>query len=97
MLPSIQFTGHGVELTPTLRDFINDKFERLAKHAVQIISVHVILNVDKLCQIAEAKLHLPHKEIYAKADSEDMYKTIDLLIDKLTRQLEKHRGKKDNH
>ena len=93
MLPQIQFTGHGVEVTQLLRDFINDKFTRLTKHSQQIISIHVILNVEKLRQIAEAKLHIPHNEIHAQAESEDMYKTIDLLVDKIVRQLEKHRGK----
>lgn len=93
MLPQIQFTGHGIEITPILRDFINDKFDRLTKHAQQIISIHVILNVEKLRQIAEVKLHIPHNEIYAQAESEDMYKTIDLLVDKVVRQIDKHRGK----
>lgn len=99
MLPPIQFTGHNVEINQMLRDFVNDKFSRLTKHADQIISVHVILNVDKLSQVAEARLHIPHSEVYAKAESEDMYKAIDLLVDKLVRQLEKHGGKsgKKNH
>jgi putative sigma-54 modulation protein len=95
MLPQIQFTGHGIEITQVLRDFVNDKFERVTKHAQQIISIHVILNVEKLRQIAEAKIHIPHNDIYAQAESEDMYKTIDLLVDKIVRQLEKHRGKAD--
>jgi len=98
MLPQIQFTGHGIEITEVLRDFIENKFSHLAKHAQQIISVHVTLHVDKLSQIAEAKIHVPHNEVYAKAESEDMYKAVDLLVDKLIRQLEKHSGKEvKNH
>lgn len=93
MLPPIQFTGHNVEVTQVLRDFIDEKFKRLERHASLITSAHVILNVDKLSQIAEATLHIPHNEIYAKAESEDMYKTIDLLIDKLVRQLDRYNGK----
>lgn len=96
-LPPIQFTGHGIDMTDVLKDFATNKFSRLAKHAAQIISIHVILNVDKLQQIAEAKLHIPHKEFYAKADSEDMYKTIDLLVDKLIGQMDKHKGKIENN
>lgn len=93
MLPQIQIAAHNTELTPTLRTYINSKFERISKHATRATSIHVTLNVEKLQQIAKAKLHIPHAEIYAEATSEDMYKTIDLLIDKIVKQLDKHREK----
>jgi putative sigma-54 modulation protein len=92
-MAQIQFTGHNLEITPILRDFIANKFKRLNRHADTITSIHVILNVDKLRQTAEAKLHIPGSEIYATSESEDMYKTIDLLVDKLVRQLKKHKDK----
>lgn len=93
MLPQIQITAHNTEITATLRDYINSKFERVAKHAERATSIHITLNVEKLQQIAKAKLHIPHAEVYADATSEDMYKTIDLLIDKIIKQLDKHREK----
>lgn len=97
MLP-IQFSGHNVEVTPILRDYAMKKFSRLEKHSHRITSMHVILDVNKLrsVQMAEARLHVPGAEIYAKAESEDMYKTIDMLVDKLVRQLDKHKGKVDS-
>lgn len=93
MLP-IQFSGHGVEITQILHDFASKKFERLQKHSGHITSIHVFFNVNKLLQIAEATVHIPGFEVYASAESEDMYKTIDLLIDKLVRQIDKHKDKK---
>jgi ribosomal subunit interface protein len=95
MVP-IQLTGHGVEITQILREFVEKKFERLQKHSDQITTIHVFCNLNKLMQAAEATVHVPGLEIYAGAKSEDMYKTIDLLIDKLVRQLDKHKGK-HNH
>ena len=92
MLP-IQISGHGVEITPILREFIDKKFSRLKKHADNITTVHVFLEVNKLVQKAEATVHVPGSEIFAKAESEDMYKTIDLLINKIVRQLEKYKSK----
>lgn len=92
MLP-IQISGHGVEVTSALNDFTNKKFERLNKHADKITSVHVFFNLKKFLQLAEATVHIPGNEIYASAESEDMYKTIDLLVDKVVRQLDKHKGK----
>lgn len=98
MLP-IQITGHDVEITEALHDFTTKKFEKLQKHSEHITSVHVFLTVDKLDQKAEATVHIPGHEVFAHANSEDMYKTIDLLMDKLIRQLDKHKGKNDkkNH
>lgn len=92
MLP-IQITGHNIEITQTLNEFVNNKFNRLAKHSKKITRIHVILNVEKLRQIAEATIHIPNMEICAKEESEDMYKSIDGLIDKLVNQLEKYKEK----
>jgi len=94
MLP-IKFSGHGVGITQTLHDFTTKKFERLQKHAHQITNIHVFFNVDKLTQTADATVHIPGHEIFASAESEDMYKTIDLLIDKLVHQLDKIKDKGD--
>lgn len=96
MLP-IQFSGHGVGVTQTLHDFAIKKFERLQKHSHNITSIHVFFNVNKVSQVAEATVHIPGFEVYASAESEDMYKTIDLLVDKLVRQLDKHKDKKNKH
>ena len=90
---AIQFSGHGVGITQGLHDFTTEKFERVQKHAHGITSLHVFFSVNKLSQEAETTIHIPGHEVYAKAESEDMYKTIDLLIDKVIRQLDKHKEK----
>ncbi|MFA6408655.1 MAG: ribosome-associated translation inhibitor RaiA [Gammaproteobacteria bacterium] len=92
-MQQIQFTGHHIVVTPTLREFTHTKFKKLERYAQQITSVHVVFTVDSQRQIAEGKIHLPGTEIYASAESEDMYKTIDMLVDKLVRQLSKHKSK----
>jgi len=92
-MQQIQFSGHNIEITPAIRDYVSKKFKKFKRHIDSITSVHVILNVDKLRQIAEAKLHVPGIEIYAQTESDDMYKAIDALVEKLVRQLEKRKGK----
>lgn len=92
----IQFTGHNIEVTPTIRQYISKKFKKLKRHMDSITSIHVILSVDKTRQIAETRLHVPRAEIYAQAEDVDMYPAIDSLVDKLLRQLEKHKGKSSN-
>lgn len=93
-MQQIQFTGHNIEITSPIRDYVSKKFKKFKRHSDAITSVHVILQVDKLRQIAEAKIHVPGTEVYAQSESDDMYKTIDILVDKLIRQLDKHKGRK---
>ena len=92
----INLTGHHIEITDSLRDYVNSKFAKLEKHFDQISNVHVILNVEKIQQIAEAKLHLAGGEVFATAEHSDMYAAIDVLIDKLDRQIIKHKEKSAN-
>ncbi len=89
----INLTGHHVEVTDSMREYVNTKFEKLERFFDKINTVHVILTVEKLQQVAEATLHINHGEIHAKADNEDMYAAIDNLTDKLVRQLTKHKDK----
>ncbi|KXI23242.1 ribosome hibernation promoting factor [Photobacterium sanguinicancri] len=93
----INLTGHHVEVTDSMRDYVNTKFEKLERFFDKINNVHVILNVEKLQQVAEATLHINNGEIHAKADADDMYTAIDALTDKLVRQLNKHKDKLNSH
>jgi len=93
----INLTGHHVEITESLRTYVDTKFEKLERHFDHINNVHVILNVEKLTQKAEATLHLSGAEVFANAEHTDMYAAIDGLIDKLDRQVIKHKEKLKRH
>ena len=89
----LNLTGHHVDITESLRAYVNEKFERLERHFDHINNVHVILSIEKLRQIAEANIHLNGGEIFANAEATDMYAAIDSLVDKLDRQVIKHKEK----
>ncbi|MGQ4276671.1 ribosome hibernation promoting factor [Pseudidiomarina sp. E22-M8] len=93
----INLTGHHTEITNALRDYVNTKFAKLERHFDHISNVHVILNVEKLTQKAEATLHVSGGEIFAESEHEDMYAAIDGLINKLDRQVIKHKEKMKRH
>jgi len=93
----INLTGHHVEITESLRNYVNTKFEKLERHFGHITNVHVILNIEKLKQKAEATLHLQGGEVFANSQHTDMYAAIDGLIDKLDRQVIKHKEKLNRH
>jgi putative sigma-54 modulation protein len=93
----INISGHHLEVTESLRDYVTSKLERLSHHHDRITSTHVILSVDKLVQKAEATLHVSGKDIFADATDLDLYTAIDSLADKLDRQLIKHKEKMRSH
>lgn len=89
----IQLTGKNIDITDHLREYTNNKFQRLIRHNDRIISIQVTFSVEKLRQIAEANIHLPGANIHAAAESEDMYHTILELVDKLERQINKQKAR----
>ena len=93
----VNISGVHLEVTDALRDYIEEKFDRLARHFDRIISVQVVLQVEKLKQKAEATLHVAGREVVGNAEHEDMYAAVDLLVDKLDRQLIKHKEKQQDH
>ncbi|AIW12909.1 MULTISPECIES: ribosome hibernation promoting factor [Vibrio] len=93
----ININGHHVDLTDSMQDYVNEKFQKLERFFDHINSIHVVLKVEKLRQIAEATLHVNQAEIHASSDDENMYAAIDSLVDKLVRQLNKHKEKLNAH
>ena len=93
----ISLSGHHVELTDSLRNYVNEKVERLDRHFDQALDIHVILTVEKLRHKAEATMHVSGGNLYADDVQEDMYAAIDGLVDKLDRQGKKHKEKMKNH
>src|SRR3977135_4191495 len=93
----LSVTGHHVEVTPSLRGYVEKKLERIGRHFDQVIDVHFVLTVEKLRQKAEATLHVSGSAIHADATEEDMYAAIDLLADKLDRRIKKHKEKRTDH
>ncbi len=89
----INLHGHHLELTDPLKTYVNDKFIRLSRHFDSITSTQVVLSIEKNRQKAEATIRFSGGEIFADSTELDMYAAIDLLIDKLDRQILKHKEK----
>ncbi|MBP7712847.1 MAG: ribosome-associated translation inhibitor RaiA [Gammaproteobacteria bacterium] len=93
----ITVSGHHVEVTSSLREYVESKLQRLERHFDHLTTVHVVLSVEKLLQKAEATLHLAGANLFADAIEEDMYAAIDALADKLDRQVKRHKERKTEH
>jgi putative sigma-54 modulation protein len=90
---NLNLTGHHVEITAAMRDYVTSKMDKIKRHFDHVIDVSVILSVEKLKQKAEANVHVRGKDIFVETDSPDMYASIDSLVDKLDRQILKHKEK----
>ena len=94
---NIQITGRHVEITSSIKSFVEEKIGKVEHFFDQITSTKVILAVEKDTQVAEAIITVPGNEFVAKAEDKDLYTAIDMLEAKLSRQLRKHKEKLKNH
>jgi putative sigma-54 modulation protein len=90
---NLQLTGHHVEITPSIREYVVSKLDRINRHFDNVIDVNVIMTVEKLDQKIEANVHLSGKDIHVTCHDADMYAAIDALVDKLDRQIIRHKEK----
>jgi putative sigma-54 modulation protein len=89
----ITITNDGIELTEALKQLILDKFKRLERITTKATMIHVTLSLENLEQVAKALVHAHGIEFYASAQSENLYESIDDLIDKIEHQINKHKQK----
>ena len=99
---NILISGHHLELTPGIRDYITTKLERITRHCDRIVEIEVTLSVDTLPQKemrqrAEVNLRLKGETLHAEDQAQDLYAAIDGLMEKLDRQVAKSKGRIKDH
>ena len=99
---NLTISGHHLEVTSAIRDYVQNKLERITRHFDQVIDTHVILAVDNLTekekrQKAEINMRLSGKTVHVESVAQDLYAAIDLLMDRLDRQVVKHKSIVQNH
>jgi putative sigma-54 modulation protein len=90
---NLNVTGHHLQITPAMRDYVAAKLTRITHHFDSVIDINVILSVDKLLQKVEASVHVRGRDIFCESTDADMYAAIDSLVDKLDRTIIKHKEK----
>ena len=99
---NLTISGHHLDVSPALREYVQTKLERVTRHFDQVVDMTVLLSVEKLKekerrQRAEVTLHAKGKDIFVETTHEDLYAAIDQLVDKLDRQVVKHKDKVQDH
>lgn len=94
---NLHITGRNFEITPAIHEYAVNKLGKLNKHFDAVIDAQVILSIVKHEHIAEITVHVPGKDLHSSESEESMYAAIDLLADKIERQVIKYKGKTGNH
>jgi len=97
MIMNLQLTGHHLDITPAMKDYVQTKLTRVSNHFDHVIDVRVTMSVEKLVQRVGATLHVPGNDLHVECEDADMYTAIDLLVDKLDRQVLKYKEKLVDH
>src|SRR5207237_659120 len=93
---NLTISGHHLEVTPALRNYVTTKLDRITRHFDQVVDIRVLLTVEKQKekerrQRAECKIHVKGNDMFAESSHEDLYAALDELVDKLDRQVGRHK------
>jgi putative sigma-54 modulation protein len=93
---NLTISGHHLEVTPALRSYVTTKLDRITRHFEQVVDIKVLLTVEKQKekerrQRAECRIHVKGNDIFAESAHHDLYAALDELVDKLDRQVCRHK------
>ncbi|MGA0572229.1 ribosome hibernation-promoting factor, HPF/YfiA family [Variovorax sp. VNK109] len=99
---NLTISGHHLEVTPALRSYVTNKLDRITRHFDQVVDVKVLLTVEKQKekerrQRAECNIHVKGNDMFAECSHADLYAAVDQLVDKLDRQVVRHKDRVQNH
>ena len=99
---NLTISGHHLDVTPALREYVLTKLDRVTRHFDQVVDIAVLLSIEKQRekerrQKAEVNLHVKGRDIFCETAHEDLYAAIDQLMDKLDRQVMRHKDRLQEH
>jgi putative sigma-54 modulation protein len=99
---NLTISGHHLEVTPSLRSYVTSKLDRITRHFDQVVDVKVLLTVEKQKekekrQRAECNIRVKGSDLFAESAHEDLYAAVDELVDKLDRQVVRHKDRLQDH
>ena len=99
---NLTISGHHLEVTPALRSYVTAKLDRITRHFDQLVDVKVLLTVENQKekdrrQRAECNIHVKGSDMFAESSHADLYAAVDELVDKLDRQVGRHKEKIKDH
>jgi putative sigma-54 modulation protein len=101
-LMNLTISGHHLEITPALRNYVTGKLDRITRHFDQVVDVKVLLSIENQKekegrQKAECNIHVKGSDMFAESAHQDLYAAVDELVDKLDRQVVRHKDRLQSH
>ncbi|TCT11220.1 ribosome hibernation-promoting factor, HPF/YfiA family [Paralcaligenes ureilyticus] len=94
---NLSISGRHLEVTPAIREYVLNKMARVSRHFDNVIVTQVMLSVERLKHTAEVTMRVRGKDIHCEANDDNLYSAIDLLADKIDRQVIKYKSKIQDH
>lgn len=99
---NLTISGHHLEVTPSLRTYVTTKFDRIKRHFDQVVDIKVLLTLEnpkekELRQKAECNIRVKGIDLFAESANQDLYAAVDELVDKLDRQVIRHKDRLQSH
>jgi len=99
---NLTISGHHLEVTPALRSYVTTKLDRIKRHFDQVVDVKVLLTLEnlkekELRQKAECNIRVKGIDLFAESAHQDLYAAVDELMDKLDRQVVRHKDRVQSH
>lgn len=93
----LSISGHHLNITEAIKQHSIEKLSKIKHHFDHLININLILEVEKDVQKAEATIHVSGADLFAKAESDNLYVSIDRMVNKLDSQIKKHKEKLNDH
>ena len=99
---NLTISGHHLDVTPALRSYVTSKLDRIRRHFDQVVDVKVLLSLEnqkekERRQKAECNIHIKGIELFAESAHSDLYAAVDELVDKMDRQVVRHKDRLQSH
>lgn len=83
--------GKNITVTPALHEYVEKHMDKIQRYFEKPVKINVVLSVNKEAQSAEVTVFVDGVIIRGVERSEDMYKSIDIVLDKIERQIHKYK------
>ena len=99
---NLTISGHHLEVTPALGNYVTTKLDRITRHFDQVVDVKVLRSGENQKEKerrkrAECNSHVKGSDMFAESSHSDLYAAVDELVDKLDRQVVRHKDRLQNH
>ncbi len=93
----VMITGKQLEITPALKEYVENRAERIKKYTAKATQITFTLKVEKYRHLAEVLLKVKGFILQAEHETDAMYASVDKAMAKIERQLKKHKEKLCDH